>query len=74
MFPMGRTEHFNDGATNHAALEAEWDQSFSALKAAGLEHDADHPIAARYRAASTAVNHSNRKRDYGIATGKIPSR
>lgn len=48
-------------------LGAEWREAFDALKAAGLEHDADHPIAARYRAASDAVNHENRARDFGIA-------
>lgn len=42
-------------------LSAEWDEVFAALRAAGLEADADHPIAARYRTASDAVNHANRK-------------
>lgn len=55
----------------HAALKDEWDRSFKALTDAGLEHDADHPIAAAYRAASDAVNHSNRRRDYAIATGRL---
>ena len=51
-------------------LDAEWDLAFAALRAAGLEADADHPIAARYRAASNAVNHANRSRDFYIATGQ----
>lgn len=45
------------------ALKAEWQEAFDALRAAGLESDADDPIAARYRAASSAVNHANRKRE-----------
>lgn len=44
-------------------LKAEWDEAYDALRAAGLEADADHPIAARYRAASAAVNHAKRKRE-----------
>jgi hypothetical protein len=56
---------------SHEELDADFDKAFADLKDAGLEHDADHPIAERYRAASDAVNHSNRKRDYGIATGEI---
>lgn len=54
----------------HAVLDAEWHEAFDALRAAGLEHDADHPIAERYRAASNAVNHANRSRDFAIATGQ----
>lgn len=54
---------------DHARLDAEWHQAFNALRAAGLEHDADHPIAARYRAAGKAVNHANRSRDFSIFTG-----
>jgi hypothetical protein len=50
-------------ARDHAVLKAEFTQAFDALRAAGLEHDADHPIAAAYRAASDAVNHSNRSRE-----------
>ena len=34
---------------------AEWHKSFDALRAAGLEGHADHPIAAHYRDASDAV-------------------
>lgn len=41
-------------------LNAEWDRAFAALRAAGLEADADDPVAAHYRAASDAVNHANR--------------
>lgn len=55
--PYGKTK------VDHASLDAAWHESFSALKDAGLEHDADHPIAAQYRAASDAVNHSNRRRE-----------
>ena len=55
---------------DHAVLDAEWHTSFDALRGAGLEADADHPIAARYRDASNAVNHANRSRDYAIATGQ----
>ncbi len=51
-------------------IHAEWRRAFDALRAAGLEADADHPIAAYYRAASDAVNHSNRSRDFSIATGR----
>ena len=57
----------------HAELEDDWKQAFAALCAAGLEADADDPIAARYRAASDAVNHSNRRRDWAIATGRRAS-
>lgn len=57
---------------DHAVLDAAWHQAFDALRAAGLESDADHPIAAQYRAASLAVNHANRSRDYYIATGSKP--
>lgn len=56
---------------DHAVLDAQWHQAFNALRAAGLEHDADHPIAAQYREASDAVNHANRSRDFHIATGGI---
>lgn len=56
---------------DHAVLDAAWHKSFANLKAAGVEADADHPVAAAYRAASNAVNHANRSRDYGIATGQI---
>lgn len=44
-------------------LDAEWRRAFDALRAAGLEHDADHPLAVEYRAASNAVNHALRKRE-----------
>lgn len=54
---------------DHAVLDADWHRSFDALRAAGLEADADHPIAAQYRSASNAVNHANRSRDFHIATG-----
>lgn len=54
----------------HAKLKAAWREAFDALRAAGVEHDADHPAAARYRAASAAVNHANRSRDFAIATGR----
>ena len=50
-------------ARDHAELDSQWHEAFDALRAAGLEADADHPIAAAYRAASDAVNHSNRKRE-----------
>lgn len=56
----------------HAKLDAEWHEAFDALRSAGLEHDADHPIAVRYRAASAAVNHANRSRDFSIAVGRDP--
>lgn len=59
--------------SDHAVLDAQWHQAFHALRAAGLEAEADHPIAATYRAASDAVNHANRSRDYAIFTGRIPS-
>ena len=55
---------------DHAVLDSEWRKSFDDLRAAGLEADADHPVAARYRAASDAVNHANRSRDHAIATGQ----
>jgi len=55
---------------DHAVLDAEWHKAFDALRAAGLESDADDSIAARYRAASNAVNHANRSRDFAIATGR----
>jgi hypothetical protein len=48
---------------DHAVLDADWRKAFDALRAAGLEADADDPIAARYRGASDAVNHANRSRD-----------
>lgn len=54
----------------HAVLDTAWHRAFDALRAAGLEHDADHPTAAAYRAASNAVNHANRSRDFAIATGR----
>lgn len=47
-----------------ARLDAEWHRAFDALRVAGLEANADHPIAAAYRAASDAVNHANRSRDF----------
>lgn len=50
------------------ALKPEWQESFDALRAAGMEHDADDPIAARYRAASDALNHALRKTDGEVAT------
>ncbi len=53
---------------DHAVLDAAWHAAFAALRAAGLESDADHPVAASYRAASDAVNHANRSRDFYIAT------
>ena len=52
--------------TDYAVLDAEWQESFDALRAAGLEADADDPIAARYRDASDAVNHAARSRDFAI--------
>lgn len=52
-------------------LDAEWHLSFDALRAAGLESDADHPIAARYRAASDVVNRANRSRDFAIAINGV---
>jgi hypothetical protein len=55
---------------DHAVLDAEWREAFDALRAAGLEADAEDPTAARYRAASDAVNHANRSRDFAIATGQ----
>jgi len=58
---------------DHAVLDAEWHKAFDALRAAGLEADADDPIAAHYRAASDAVNHANRSRDFAIATGQATS-
>jgi len=56
--------------SDHAVLDAEWHQAFDALRAAGLEADDDDPVAARYRAASDAVNHANRSRDFYIFTGR----
>lgn len=44
--------------------ETEWQQAFDVLRSAGLEADADNPIAIRYRAASDAVNHANRSREF----------
>lgn len=52
-------------------LSAKFQKAFADLKAAGVEHDADHPAAAAYRAASDAVNHVNRKLDYYVGTGKV---
>jgi hypothetical protein len=57
-------------AARHEELKAEWQAAFDALRAAGLEADADDPIAARYRATSDAVNHSHRKRE-GAAIRKL---
>jgi len=54
----------------HAVLDAAWHEAFDALNAAGLEADAKDSIAARYRAASDAVNHANRSRDFAIFTGR----
>lgn len=65
------SKYVNDA--DHAVLDAQWRQAFDALRSAGLESDADDPIAARYRAASNAVNHANRSRDFYIATGTVPS-
>jgi len=62
--PRGRV---NDA--DHAVLDAEWNKSFDALNAAGLEAHADHPIAAHYRDASDAVNHANRSRDFDTFHG-----
>lgn len=56
-----------------AQLKHEFDVAFAALKAAGVEYDANDPIAQRYREASSAVNHVNRKLDYYIATGRVKS-
>lgn len=58
---------------DHAVLDAAWRQAFDALNAAGLEADADDPIAVHYRAASNAVNHANRSRDFAIFTGRATS-
>ena len=55
---------------DHAVLDAEWREAFDALRAAGLEADAADPTAVRYRAASDAVNHANRSRDFAIFTGQ----
>jgi hypothetical protein len=49
-------------------LDTEWAEAFAALREAGMEHDADHPAAARYRSASNAINHANRKQDFATAT------
>lgn len=57
---------------NH--LSEEWDKAFADLKAARVSHDADHPAAAKYRAASDAVNHVNRKLDYYVSTGRVHSK
>lgn len=54
----------------HAVLDAAWHEAFDALRAAGLEADADDPIAAAFREASNAVNHANRSRDYSIISGE----
>lgn len=72
----GATEHSTGAVSDadHAVLSAAWDKSFADLNAAGVAHDADHPVAEAYRQASNAVNHANRSRDYGIATGQIKSR
>ncbi len=56
--------------SEHAVLEVEFQEAFAALRNAGLEADADDPIAERYRAASDAVNHANRSRDFAILTGQ----
>lgn len=58
---------------DHAVLDAAWHKAFDALRAAGLEADADDPIATHYRAASDAVNHANRSRDFSIATSRSTS-
>lgn len=58
---------------DHAVLDAAWHRAFDALRAAGLEADADEPLAAEYRAASDAVNHANRSRDFAIFTGRPTS-
>lgn len=58
----------------HAVLDAAWHEAFDALRAAGVEADADHPVAAAYRTASNAVNHANRSRDFAIATGRPTDR
>jgi hypothetical protein len=58
---------------DQADLKVEWDAAFADLKAAGIEHDADHPIAERYRQASNDVNHANRRLDHAIATGQARS-
>lgn len=55
---------------DHAVLDAAWHRAFDALQAASLEADADHPVAAAYRAASDAVNHAIRSRDFAIFTGQ----
>jgi hypothetical protein len=52
------------------ALTAEFDSAFAALRRAGLEANADDLIAKRYRDASDAVNHANRKRDFFISTNQ----
>jgi hypothetical protein len=46
---------------NLQALQAEWEQAFTALREAAVLHTADHPIAERYRRASDALNHANRR-------------
>jgi hypothetical protein len=74
MFNDRRDVTSPEAQASHAKLEADWQKSFKALKKAGLESGADHPIAAAYRSASNAVNHSNRSRDYAIATGQLPTK
>lgn len=56
-------------ARERERLKDEFHYALSALRAAGVEHDADHPVAAQYRAASDAVNHANRKADFDIMSG-----
>jgi hypothetical protein len=66
--PSRASRMVNDA--DHAVLDAAWNEAFAALRAAGLESDTDDPIAATYRAATKAVNHANRSRDFYIATGQ----
>ena len=66
--PMARTSD-----DDHAGLDAAWHVAFDALRAAGLEADAPAAIAAKYRAASNALNHANRSRDFSIATARTPA-
>ena len=70
--PLGARTPVSDA--DHAVLDAAWNKAFTNLKAAGVAHDADHPVAKAYRDASDAVNHANRSRDFGIATGQIKSK
>lgn len=42
-------------------LAAEWDAAYAALAAFGAPADSSHPTAVRYREASDAVNHANRR-------------